>query len=89
VVLECLCLLSAVGLSFELHEDGSADESIESCHGELRDGKVGQAASLFERVSSPPGSRCGLGEIDAEASRSVTGGKSPLNAQSSPRLCAA
>jgi hypothetical protein len=52
-------------------------------------GKVGQAASLLGRVSSPPGSRCGIGGIDAEASRPVTGRQSPLNARRLPRLCAA
>jgi hypothetical protein len=38
-VLECFCLLSAVGLSFELHEDGSPEESIAECHGERTVGK--------------------------------------------------
>jgi hypothetical protein len=52
-------------------------------------GKEGQAASLLGRVSSPPGSRCGISGIDAEASRPVTDRQSPLNARRSPRLCAA
>jgi hypothetical protein len=52
-------------------------------------GKEGQAASLLGRVSSPPGSRCGISGIDAEASRPLTDRQSPLNARRSPRLCAA